>query len=152
MALFDPRGWKFLIFGAEFCILDMSRWLYIQFWTRNPDLRSKNANVQSQEGKIRKNEIESLDFLSQDFLSYVPTVFILFNPSISKTTQLVYLFVWILAKLPGNVGTRPEKIGTRPGDFGTTPGNSEKPTNSAKTNQIIKKQDKIDKIQEDQSN
>ena len=40
----------FYIFG----ILDMSSWLYIQFFTRNPNLRSKNAKFASQEAKSTK--------------------------------------------------------------------------------------------------
>ena len=34
----------------------------------------KIINFQSHKGKLMKNEIESLNFLSQDFLSYVSTV------------------------------------------------------------------------------
>ena len=39
---------------------DIPRWLYIQFLTRNPNLRSKNGKNESQEGKTRKLEIKKI--------------------------------------------------------------------------------------------
>ena len=44
------------VFGPGFGILDIPRWLYIQFLTRNPNFRSKISKFYSQEGKCRKNQ------------------------------------------------------------------------------------------------
>ena len=49
------QGLDFLRFWARFETPDIPRWLYIQFFMRNPNLRSKNTQICSQEGKIRKN-------------------------------------------------------------------------------------------------
>ena len=45
------ENYDFLNFG----VLDMSSWLYIQFFMRNPNLTSKIQNFESQYGKIKKN-------------------------------------------------------------------------------------------------
>ena len=37
------QGLDFLRFWSRFETLDIPRWLYIQFFMRNPNLRSKNA-------------------------------------------------------------------------------------------------------------
>ena len=46
----------FFLTSISLVILDIPRWLYIQFLTRNPNFRSKIGRNYSQKGKIRKNE------------------------------------------------------------------------------------------------
>ena len=43
-----------VIFGSNFGTLDVSGWQNIQFWTRNPNFRSKISKFESQAGEIRK--------------------------------------------------------------------------------------------------
>ena len=44
---------------SNFGILDISRWLYTEFLTRNPKFSSNIARFYSQEGKHRKNEFKN---------------------------------------------------------------------------------------------
>ena len=48
-----------VMFWLNFGILDISRWLYIQLLTSNPNFRSKMNICYSQEGKHRKNEFRT---------------------------------------------------------------------------------------------
>ena len=55
--------------NIRFFVRDQTLWfrtfpaVYIcSFWARTPNLRSKNANFGSQKGKIRKNDIRTINF------------------------------------------------------------------------------------------
>ena len=58
------RVWDFLIFGSNFGILDMSSWLYIQFFTRNPNLQSEFTNSFTHRRKLRKTNLRESRFLT----------------------------------------------------------------------------------------
>ena len=68
MTLFGPRVWEFLIFGSTFWILDVSSWLYIQFFTRNPNLQSEFTNSFALRRNLRKNNLRESRFLIVRFL------------------------------------------------------------------------------------
>ena len=45
------EAWALFIFEPGFGTLNMSSWL-LQFWTRNPNLRSKMPNIRARRGKL----------------------------------------------------------------------------------------------------
>ena len=68
MTLFCARVWEFLIFGPKFGILDMPSWLYLQFFTQNPNLQSELTNSFTQRRKLRKTNLRESRFLIVKFL------------------------------------------------------------------------------------
>ena len=68
MVFFGARVQKFLIFVSNSRILDMSSWLYIQFFTRNPNLQSELTNSFTQRRKLRKTNLRESRFLIVKFL------------------------------------------------------------------------------------
>ena len=75
-----------VIFGSNSRILDISRWLYIQFLTRNPNFRSKITRFYSQEGKHRKNEFRKKSTKSL----YVPYIFLFLPPPEEMDREVIY--------------------------------------------------------------
>ena len=68
----------FWIIVGQFGTPDIPRWLYLQFLTRNPNLRSKNANFRARRGKIRKTNVKLLFsiflFFTFDLFTFEPRV------------------------------------------------------------------------------
>ena len=61
-----------LFFGTHFWILDVSSWLYIQLFTRNPNLQSEFTNSFTLRRKLRKTSRRESRFLIVIFLIISP--------------------------------------------------------------------------------